>query len=76
MKNRRSPGDEVEKKNIIIIIVMMMMMMMMMMTVNIMIMRKINSPSVYEFLNFRLLNRAFGSCAHLRMCAYSACVAL
>ena len=36
-----------------------MMMMMMMMMIIIMIMRKINSPSVYEFLNFRLLNRAF-----------------
>ena len=34
-------------------------MMMMMMMIIIMIMRKINSPSVYEFLNFRLLNRAF-----------------
>ena len=33
--------------------------MMMMMMIIIMIMRKINSPSVYEFLNFRLLNRAF-----------------
>ena len=31
----------------------------MMMMVIIMIMRKINSPSVYKFLNFRLLNRAF-----------------
>ena len=48
---------KVEKKKIII--VQEPMMMMMMMVVIIMIMRKINSPSVYKFLNFRLLNRAF-----------------